>query len=442
LRNTGTNALTITSLPISGPWQLVTPPALPATVAAGGTLDLTLRFVADGGSVWNGTLTIQSNDPTNPSTVVQLAGWWQSISEGGVEPSLTQLMQVFGYKTAITFPGQPLSQAGLIRNVGDEVLSPYWLRADTTKPVTVRQIAAYHGCTAGAGLFWHLRGSTALTGLFTSAKEDCQSLLPRLADLSGPATNTLAPGSAFGFTVDGLEWSDDTKNSTGADVSNGCAGPCGHHMRFWLVRDRSGAVVPNQYLMSMDYSGINYDYQDNVFLITNMRPAPPAQVIRRLDVGATANYTDTQGNVWTPDTGLFAPGDAQAEGASYAVQTIDWTQDDPLYITYRAFLGNIPQNQRILTYSIPLPAGVTKVDVRLHYAERFWTANGQRVFNLDVEGTRVSTGFDIFRYAPGAHNAMIVPVYNVSVTDGSLTLVFAATTDYAAVNAIEVFSNP
>ena len=56
------------------------------------------------------------------------------------------------------------------------------------------------------------------------------------------------------------------------DQSNGCPGPCGHHVRFWPLVDGSGNIVPNTWLMSMDYAGVNYDYNDNTFLISNMRP--------------------------------------------------------------------------------------------------------------------------------------------------------------------------
>jgi hypothetical protein len=200
-------------------------------------------------------------------------------------------------------------------------------------------------------------------------------------------------------------------------------------------------VVPNTFLMSMDYSGINYDYQDNVYLISNMKPAPEGQVLYRLDVGGTANYTDTNGNVWKPDTGLFTPTNAAAEGANYAVQAIANTDDDPLFQTYRANLGNIPIAQRILEYNLPLN-GVTRVNVRLYYAERFWTTTGQRVFNLDVEGKRVSTNLDLFKQSPGPNSALVVPLYHVNVSDGSLTLDFSTITDYAAINAIEVVADP
>ena len=47
--------------------------------------------------------------------------------------------------------------------------------------------------------------------------------------------------------------------------------------RFYPARDRDGEFIPNTWLMTMDYFGVNYDYNDNVYLITNMRPenAPP-----------------------------------------------------------------------------------------------------------------------------------------------------------------------
>src|SRR4029434_7759855 len=75
------------------------------------------------------------------------------------------------------------------------------------------------------------------------------------------------PTKAFGFRVDG-EWSDPTLNGPVA----GNPDDQGHHVRFWVLRDKSGNIVPNTYLMSMDYSGINYDYQDNVYIVTNLKP--------------------------------------------------------------------------------------------------------------------------------------------------------------------------
>ncbi|MFO1532986.1 MAG: hypothetical protein ABR562_04710, partial [Thermoplasmatota archaeon] len=48
-----------------------------------------------------------------------------------------------------------------IVRVGDEVLSPYWLRADTSSPVTARQIAPYHTQGNTASLYWYAKGTTS-----------------------------------------------------------------------------------------------------------------------------------------------------------------------------------------------------------------------------------------------------------------------------------------
>ena len=49
----------------------------------------------------------------------------------------------------------------------------------------------------------------------------------------------------------------------------------GHHVRFWVARDREGKIIPDTYIMAMDYAGINYDYQDNVYLVSNIKPETP-----------------------------------------------------------------------------------------------------------------------------------------------------------------------
>ena len=90
-----------------------------------------------------------------------------------------------------------------------------------------------------------------------------------------PAAGSFTPTGSFGIKID-PEWSDPTKNNQQPDIDGGCLGPCGHHVRFWPVRDRDGVLVPNTWLVSMDYAGINYDYNDNVYLVTNMKPENPA----------------------------------------------------------------------------------------------------------------------------------------------------------------------
>src|SRR5439155_12170385 len=164
-----------------------------------------------------------------------------------------------------------LNQQGLGPALGDEVLSGYWLPADPTAPVKVRQIEGYHTYPHTATFKWFPKGG-ALTNLFTMDGRYAQSMFPALTT-GQPAAGQFSPSSAFGMAVDG-ENSDDTKNNTTVDQQKGCPGPCGHHVRFFPLYDPAGVLIANAYYMVMDYSGINYDYQDNGYVVTNIKPAP------------------------------------------------------------------------------------------------------------------------------------------------------------------------
>ena len=267
ISNSGQEPMQVTGLNVSGPFALDGGANVPFVVEPGGRHDVSVRFTATGGNVHQGTLAINSNAGTNGNPTVELAGFWQSQSEGGQEPSVAEMMDVFGYETNIP---SNLNSNGHVAAVGDEVLSPYWRQADESEDVHLRQLSAFHTYPGGATVKWTEKSGTehSLSG---HSNDYAQSLLPeRNNDGSWPVEFDPAP-EVFGFKVDG-ESSDPTKNNQSTDESNGCPGPCGHHVRFFPVKDRAGDVVPNSYLMMMDYSGINYDYNDNVYLIENIRP--------------------------------------------------------------------------------------------------------------------------------------------------------------------------
>ena len=211
ISNTGTGPLQISSFTFSGPWQLVSPPALPASIAAGGSLDVTVRFVAESGNTWNGSLTIASNDASTPDQVVQLAGYWQASSEGGLEPLLpTVVNSLFNYQTQLLFGGQQLNRNGHVETAGEEVLSPYWRRADPTKPVTVRQLDAFHTQGNTATIHWYPQGGTVVrTSSRTPGSTGRRSCRARTAARPLPAAGNFSPPRRFGFKID-TEWSDDT----------------------------------------------------------------------------------------------------------------------------------------------------------------------------------------------------------------------------------------
>ncbi|MCW2620876.1 MAG: domain containing protein, partial [Frankiales bacterium] len=156
---------------------------------------------------------------------------------------------------------------------------------------------------------------SSLATIGTSAGVDAQSVLPHRSGASTLVTGSFTPATqstAFGFRVDG-EWSEDSRNDQTKDTANGCVAPCGHHMRFFPAYDRAGNILPNSWIVGMDYAGINYDYQDNLYLVTNMRPETAASPTTPARLPGAAGTS--------LDFGAAVPGsvlDADGQGTGFA----------------------------------------------------------------------------------------------------------------------------
>jgi hypothetical protein len=298
VRNTGTSALNISSLVVTGNFQLLSPTGA-QTVNPGKFIDVLIQFTGGATTgVRTGALTINSNDVDEPAKVITLVGFNQAKPEGNNEaPLATMINSVFGYQTVFTNAGQTITNGGKVEAVGEEILSPYWFRANTLLPITVKQLTAFHTQNNPAQFRWFNKGSTTMNNLFSSAGVDAQTIFPRQeGNLSALAAASFTPGStAFGFRVDN-EWSDPKKN-----VQEQPGGGYGHHVRFFPLRNTKGDLVPDTYMMVMDYQGINYDYNDNTYIITNIRPevasAPlPSSVVMSAPKVAASAKVDEPAN--------------------------------------------------------------------------------------------------------------------------------------------------
>ena len=98
------------------------------------------------------------------------------------------------------------------------------------------------------------------------------------------------------------------------------------------------------------------------------------------------------------------------------------------------------QSERVGTFTYTLPALLpsTAYTVRLHFAEIWYTAAGARVFNVNINGRRVLSDFDVAAQAGGAFKAVVRDVNAVTSTSGQLVIAFAPTRDGAKVSGIEV----
>ena len=64
--------------------------------------------------------------------------------------------------------------------------------------------------------------------------------------------------------------------------------------------------------------------------------------------------------------------------------------------------------------------------VKLHFAEVYFSAAGQRKFNVDINGSRKLTNFDIFA-AAGAKNRAIVKTFDATTkSNGEIVIDFSA----------------
>jgi len=92
------------------------------------------------------------------------------------------------------------------------------------------------------------------------------------------------------------------------------------------------------------------------------------------------------------------------------------------------------------TYTIPGLSPGASFTVRLHFAEFFWTAAGQRVFNVVINGTQVLTNFDIIA-ASGAPNKAIVEQFTATAnSSGQIVIQYVTVTDNAKSSGIEILS--
>jgi methionine-rich copper-binding protein CopC len=284
--NLGTGKLNVTDLKLSNTvsWKIAsinndTTAKLPFSVNSKAFSEVIVQFQAkDAGTrvtILNDTLTIVSNDNIAPTKKVMLHGIWQAAGEGVNEPYAQQIISAFGYKTNTGYEHDDGTIVGttLVPN-SSEIDASYFIQADKSRPVTIHQLAAYHGCcSAVETISYYAKGSSSATRVFTHNNLYGQSVVPRIqGSTTAPAQGSFNFSGSFGFKV-GSSFSDRTKNI------NGLIG-----IRILKAIDAAGNIIPNAYILDCDYLGTeftNYDYEDNVYYVENIKPE-----------SGSANYSD------------------------------------------------------------------------------------------------------------------------------------------------------
>jgi Malectin domain/Putative Ig domain/Beta-1,3-glucanase len=114
-----------------------------------------------------------------------------------------------------------------------------------------------------------------------------------------------------------------------------------------------------------------------------------------------------------------------------AISTTGVTNPAPQSVYQHNRYGNF-------TYTIPgLTAGASYA-VRLDFAELYWTAAGDRTFNVLINGSQVLTNFDIYATAGGEYKAVAESFTATASSAGAITIQFVTVKDNAQVNGIEI----
>jgi hypothetical protein len=367
--------------------------SLPLSISSGTYADLTVRFVAlDAATrvkILHDTLTIGSNDNKSPSKAVFLDGLWQKKGESLNEPSSQEIINTFGFKTNTGFGQTDPDKGDSAKLKGNEIKPSYFVRADASLPVSITQIAAYHSCcTSSESIKWFAKGSTTLTTVFTHIGKDGQSLLPRKATPSTSAAGVINPATAFGFKVG-------SQNSTDASLNLG--GKLG--IRVWKAIDAKSNIIPNCYIIGNDYlgtSGTNYDYNDNMYFVKNIRPEKGSSFFSEL--GSTPSDVDF-GEKYLSSFNSFTLNLASL-GKTYT----DGSSDPAIIISSVAVTG---ENKSEFTASMPVKT----------------TLNPQENTTLTVSFKPVSQGLkiaDLLVYYNNSKSPLRVPLYGIAKASGTI----------------------
>jgi hypothetical protein len=294
VKNVGDKNLAVSDITISGTnassFRLASGQARSFTLAPGASRGVSVIF-RPGTTLGKHTasLFVHSSDAAQHQDEMFLRGYNARDYENSMEPNRSQLVDAVGYKTNVG-TGLPKDDV----NAGEEIRSPYWRRANTGAPAVLFPLARYSSRTIGTtgNSYWYNFGSSSLSQLyaFNGCGSSCQlnpdgTMGPnedggenqKLLPVPTTSNFTFSPSGAFGialFASGETMFSDDGRNDAPGTNSNT------HNFRFWPMRDMGGAIVPNAYIVGVDL-GLNnltnptknWDYQDFMYVISNVKPA-------------------------------------------------------------------------------------------------------------------------------------------------------------------------
>jgi hypothetical protein len=127
----------------------------------------------------------------------------------------------------------------------------------------------------------------------------------------------------------------------------------------------------------------------------------------------------------------FNGGTAYSTGSAIDTSALASPAPQSVYQTER--YGN-------MSYTIPNLTAGAQYSVQLDFAELYWNAANQRLFNVSINGSSVLSNFDIYA-AAGAKNKAVSRTFTATANaNGVISITFSGVKDNAKVSGIEITS--
>ncbi|MFZ1011354.1 MAG: malectin domain-containing carbohydrate-binding protein [Candidatus Sulfotelmatobacter sp.] len=145
-----------------------------------------------------------------------------------------------------------------------------------------------------------------------------------------------------------------------------------------------------------------------------------------------------ESNTGGGDNPFVADEDFSTGGTTYSVTN---TITIPAGVVTTAAPAAVYQSARqgTVTYTIPGLISGASYTVRLHFAELYFSAAGNRVFNVAINGTTVLSNFDIYATAKANFTAVVEQFTATANSSGQMVIAFTnGTIDQPMINGVEV----
>jgi hypothetical protein len=333
-------------------------------------------------------------------------------------------------------------QASAITSPGTTTEGPYGGRAAAI-PGTVM---AENYDTGGQGVGYYV---TAVNGTDNAYRSDGVDLETASAPATGNDIGWTATGQWFRYTVNVATAGTYTvsilvaapgavadafhiSNTAGTNLSGSVAVPATGGYQTWVTVTATVTLPAGTQTLTVDQDAGGWNIDSLIFGSSG----GTSTSIVSINAGGPA-----VSNAGGGDNSFVADEDFSTGGTTDAVTNAITI---PASVASIAAPAAVYQDARqgTVTYTIPgLTAGASYT-VRLHFAELYFAAAGDRVFDVAINGTAVLTNFDIYATAGAQYTAVVENFTTTANSSGDIVIAFTnGTKDQPMFNGIEVLGS-